>query len=39
MNQAQQLLMDRFETVIGEIILIADRDGDLRAIVCKLEDQ
>jgi methylated-DNA-[protein]-cysteine S-methyltransferase len=32
MNQVQKLLIDRFDTEIGEIILVADHDGNLRAI-------
>ena len=32
MNRVQKLLIDRFDTVIGELILVADRDGNLRAI-------
>ncbi|MGB7191238.1 MAG: methylated-DNA--[protein]-cysteine S-methyltransferase [Acidobacteriaceae bacterium] len=32
MSQTLQLLMDRIETPIGEMILVADHDGNLRAI-------
>lgn len=32
MSEKQQLFIDRIETAIGEMILVADRDGNLRAI-------
>jgi methylated-DNA-[protein]-cysteine S-methyltransferase len=32
MISVQQLLIDRIDTAIGEMILVADRDGNLRAI-------
>jgi len=32
MSQTLQLLMDRIDTPIGEMILVADREGNLRAI-------
>ena len=32
MSKVQQLLIDRFDTAIGEMILVADHDGNLRAI-------
>jgi methylated-DNA-[protein]-cysteine S-methyltransferase len=32
MGNVQQLLIDRIDTAIGEMILIADREGNLRAI-------
>lgn len=32
MSQPLQLLMDRIDTPIGEMILVADREGNLRAI-------
>jgi methylated-DNA-[protein]-cysteine S-methyltransferase len=32
MSEKQRLLIDRIDTAIGEMILVADRDGNLRAI-------
>jgi methylated-DNA-[protein]-cysteine S-methyltransferase len=32
MNKAMQLLIDRIDTPIGEMLIVADRDGNLRAI-------
>lgn len=32
MSEKQQLLVDRMDTAIGELILVADQDGNLRAI-------
>jgi methylated-DNA-[protein]-cysteine S-methyltransferase len=32
MSEVLQLLMDRMDTPIGELLLVADRDGNLRAI-------
>jgi methylated-DNA-[protein]-cysteine S-methyltransferase len=32
MNQVQMLLIDRIKTAIGEMLLVADEDGNLRAI-------
>lgn len=32
MKKVQQLLIDRIDTAIGEMILVADHDGNLRAI-------
>ncbi|MGI8772476.1 MAG: methylated-DNA--[protein]-cysteine S-methyltransferase [Acidobacteriaceae bacterium] len=32
MSEVRQLLVDRIDTAIGEIILVADHDGNLRAI-------
>jgi methylated-DNA-[protein]-cysteine S-methyltransferase len=32
MNKVQQLLIDRIDTAIGELILVADYEGNLRAI-------
>jgi methylated-DNA-[protein]-cysteine S-methyltransferase len=32
MGKVQQLLIDRIDTAIGEMILVADHDGNLRAI-------
>jgi methylated-DNA-[protein]-cysteine S-methyltransferase len=32
MNDALELLIDRIDTPIGEMVIIADRDGNLRAV-------